>query len=69
MPVGLGHVVAFNFNPLYRDLNRGDHRMVWNAIMNWQAIVADRSAAPAGPSAAGPSVAAGHTVGQRRAKP
>ena len=47
-PVGRGHVVAFNFNPLYRDLNRGDHRMVWNAIINWQAILADRSAAPAG---------------------
>ena len=47
-PVGGGHVVTFNFNPLYRDLNRGDHRLVWNAILNWQAIVADRSAAPAG---------------------
>jgi hypothetical protein len=40
MPVGLGHVVIFNFNPLYRDMNRGDHRLVWNAILNWQAIVA-----------------------------
>jgi hypothetical protein len=49
-PVGRGHVVAFNFNPLYRDLNRGDHRMVWNAIINWQTILADRSAAAAGPS-------------------
>jgi Zinc carboxypeptidase len=39
MPVGHGHVVAFNFNPLHRDLNRGDHRLVWNAILNWQAIV------------------------------
>src|SRR5207245_2022520 len=39
MPVGRGHVVAFNFNPLHRDLNRGDHRLVWNAILNWQAIV------------------------------
>jgi Zinc carboxypeptidase len=47
-PVGSGHVVAFNFNPLYRDLNRGDHRMVWNTILNWQAILADRSAAAAG---------------------
>jgi hypothetical protein len=35
---GRGHVVAFNFNPLHRDLNRGDHRLVWNAILNWQAI-------------------------------
>ena len=43
MPVGRGHVVAFNFNPLHRDLNRGDHRMVWNAILNWQAIVAGKS--------------------------
>ena len=41
-PVGRGHVVSFNFNPLYRDLNRGDQRMLWNAIINWQAIVAGR---------------------------
>jgi hypothetical protein len=34
-----GHVVAFNFNPLHRDLNRGDQRMLWNAIINWRAIV------------------------------
>jgi hypothetical protein len=40
MPVGQGHVVAFNFNPLHRDLNRGDQRLLWNAILNWQAIVA-----------------------------
>ncbi len=39
MPAGRGHVVAFNFNPLHRDLNRGDHRLVWNAILNWQAIL------------------------------
>ena len=42
MPVGRGHVVAFNFNPFHRDLNRGDHRLVWNAILNWQAIVAEQ---------------------------
>ena len=46
MPVGRGHVVAFNFNPLHRDLNRGDHRMVWNAILNWQAIVAAQPGKP-----------------------
>jgi hypothetical protein len=40
MPVGKGHVVVFNFNPLHRDLNRGDQRMLWNAIINWRAIVA-----------------------------
>ena len=42
LPAGKGHVVAFNFNPLHRDLNRGDHRLVWNAILNWQAILAGR---------------------------
>jgi hypothetical protein len=40
MPVGHGHMVAFNFNPLYRDLNRGDQRLLWNAIINWRAILA-----------------------------
>ena len=40
MPVGNGHVVAFNFNPLHRDLNRGDQRLLWNAIINWQSILA-----------------------------
>jgi len=45
-PVGNGHVVSFNFNPMHRDLNRGDQRMLWNAILNWQAIVsADKKAA------------------------
>jgi hypothetical protein len=39
-PVGQGHVVTFNFNPLHRDLNRGDQRLLWNAIINWQAILA-----------------------------
>jgi hypothetical protein len=39
LPAGAGHVVAFNFNPLHRDLNRGDQRMLWNAIINWQAIL------------------------------
>ena len=42
-PVGQGHVVTFNFNPLHRDLNRGDQRMLWNALINWQAITAAAS--------------------------
>jgi hypothetical protein len=46
-PVGQGHVVTFNFNPLHRDLNRGDQRMLWNAIINWQAIVAGAHKLPA----------------------
>ena len=39
---GTGRVIAFNFNPLHRDLNRGDQRMLWNAIINWRAILAAR---------------------------
>ena len=45
MPVGQGHVVAFNFNPLHRDLNRGDQRLLWNAILNWETILS-RSGLP-----------------------
>ena len=46
MPAGKGHVVVFNFNPLHRDMNRGDQRMLWNALLNWQAIVSDQIKAP-----------------------
>ena len=53
MPVGKGHVVSFNFNPMHRDLNRGDQRMLWNTILNWQAIVAV-PAKPEDPSGAAP---------------
>ncbi len=45
VPLGSGHVVAFNFNPMHRDMNRGDQRMLWNAIINWQAIVSPAKAA------------------------
>ncbi|GAC1451812.1 MAG: M14 family metallopeptidase [Steroidobacteraceae bacterium] len=40
LPAGKGHVITFNFNPLHRDLNRGDQRLLWNAIINWRSIVA-----------------------------
>jgi hypothetical protein len=53
MPVGKGHVVSFNFNPMHRDLNRGDQRLLWNAIINWQAIVAGEPK-PAAPADAAP---------------
>ena len=46
LPAGKGHVVAFNFNPLHRDLNRGDQRMLWNAILNWRAILAPGEVKP-----------------------
>ena len=36
-----------NFNPLYRDMNRGDQRMLWNTIINWQAILQGSPAAAA----------------------
>ena len=51
LPEGKGHVVAFNFNPLHRDLNRGDQRLLWNAIINWRAILTP-AAAEAAASAA-----------------
>ena len=46
LPQGAGHVVAFNFNPLHRDLNRGDQRMLWNAIINWRAILTPPASEP-----------------------
>ena len=38
--LGKGRIVAFNFNPVHRGLNRADHRMLWNVILNWQALTA-----------------------------
>ncbi|HEX6259688.1 MAG TPA: hypothetical protein VFZ51_03470, partial [Woeseiaceae bacterium] len=37
-PVGQGHVVSYNFNGIHRDMNRGDFRLVWNAVINWNAL-------------------------------
>ena len=36
VPVGKGRVLAYNFNPIHRTLNRSDHRLLWNALLNWQ---------------------------------
>jgi len=47
MPVERGHVVTFNFNPMHREMNRGDHRLLWNAILNWEAILAKSPTAAA----------------------
>jgi hypothetical protein len=52
LPAGKGRVIAFNFNPLHRDLNRGDQRLLWNAILNWQTILAKPTAAVSRPGAA-----------------
>jgi hypothetical protein len=38
LPLGRGRVIAFNFNPIHRELNRSDYRLLWNAILNWRAI-------------------------------
>ena len=40
LPSGKGRVIAFNFNPMHRDLNRSDYRFLWNAILNWRKILA-----------------------------
>ncbi len=39
LPAGKGRVVAFLFNPVHRDLNRSDHRFLWNALLNWSALL------------------------------
>jgi hypothetical protein len=31
--------MAYNFNPVHCDLNRSDYWLLWNAILNWQAIL------------------------------
>ncbi|HET6373734.1 MAG TPA: M14 family zinc carboxypeptidase, partial [Candidatus Polarisedimenticolia bacterium] len=33
-----GHVLAYNFNPLHRDQNHSDYRLLWNGILNWDAL-------------------------------
>jgi hypothetical protein len=38
LPAGRGRVIAFNFNPIHRDLNRSDYRLLWNALLNWNAL-------------------------------
>jgi hypothetical protein len=47
LPSGRGRVIAFNFNPMHRDLNRGDQRLLWNALLNWRAILDEPPAQPA----------------------
>jgi hypothetical protein len=39
LPAGKGRVIAFNFNPIHRDLNRSDHRFLWNALLNWSYLL------------------------------
>ena len=39
MPEGKGHVIVYNFNPMHRDMNYSDFRLLWNGILNYQHIV------------------------------
>ena len=38
LPSGKGRVLAFNFNPMHRDLNHSDYRFLWNGILNWSGL-------------------------------
>jgi len=38
LAAGRGRVIAYNFNPIHRDLNRSDFRFLWNALLNWNAL-------------------------------
>jgi hypothetical protein len=37
-PMGKGHALIYNFNPMHRDLNHSDYRFLWNGILNWNAL-------------------------------
>jgi hypothetical protein len=49
LPTGKGRVIAFDFDPIHRYLTLSDFRLVWNAILNWQAILAAKRK-PAAPT-------------------
>ena len=38
VPVGEGRVIFFTFNPLNRYLNHHDSSMLWNVLINWDAL-------------------------------
>ena len=38
VPSGKGRVIAFNFNPVHRNLNHSDYRFLWNGILNWSGL-------------------------------
>ena len=67
MPVGKGHVVTFNFNPLHRDLNRGDQR---HAVECTHQLAGDPGAAARALKArAFLSESGGYSAAGRRATP
>ncbi|MCZ6778674.1 MAG: M14 family zinc carboxypeptidase [Acidobacteria bacterium] len=46
IPVGEGHIVAFNFDPIHRSLPRSDFRLVWNVLLNWNDLPDRKAGAP-----------------------
>ncbi|MGA8205294.1 MAG: hypothetical protein WB812_12290, partial [Woeseiaceae bacterium] len=40
-PTGAGHIVTYNFSGIHRDMNPAQRRLVWNAILNWNALPTD----------------------------
>jgi hypothetical protein len=40
-PTGDGHIITFNFSGIHRDMNPAQRRLVWNAILNWNALPED----------------------------
>jgi hypothetical protein len=40
-PTGEGHIITYNFNGIHRDMVPGERRLVWNAILNWNALPGD----------------------------
>jgi hypothetical protein len=38
IPAGKGRVLAFNFEVIHRDFDRSDFRLLWNALLNWNAL-------------------------------
>ncbi len=42
VPVGKGRVILFAFNPMHRYLNHSDFRFVYNVILNWNDLPAEK---------------------------
>jgi hypothetical protein len=42
VPSGDGVFVVYNFNPMHRDLNHSDYRLLWNGILNWQQLAPNK---------------------------
>jgi hypothetical protein len=53
VPVGLGHVVMFAGNPMWRHQTQGSFFLIWNAALNFDSLNTERAVqAPARPAGA-----------------